>query len=958
MKSPFKFLDSYTKDDREIFFGRDREIEELYHRVFESKLMLVYGVSGTGKSSLIHCGLANKFQETDWLPLVIRRGGNIINSMAGAIQSASITKQEGQLISPASFRKSLKSLYLDHYKPVYFIFDQFEELFIFGDKEERKSFVQIIKTLVESDLQCRLIFVMREEYMAGVTEFEKYIPTFFANRVRIEKMSHVNAIEAIDGPCKAAEISLEEGFSEALLERLSPEAADVELTYLQVFLDRIFRLASGFLPPPGGESKGGSLITGTESNRRLTFTLNLLHNAGNVSDLLGSFLEEQISLLSDPDSALAVLKSFVSVKGTKRQMTSEEVKEYAQTLGKPIEDTALIEMLQTFVHLRILRDKDENERFELRHDALAAKIYEKITLVEKELLAIRQFVENAYENFEKRNIYLSSDDLKYIAPYIDKLFVSRKLSTFIENSWKNISAKKRAFKRVLSYSSIGFLIILISVSLYYFRYNISAKSEELTIESFLQKDFSPYLSFKTALEAYSKDTTSTIAIKAMFDSFYELLDNGPYIDSLNNEVNPKKLIFDFTPCSSDILYARFSKDGKYIYGYLEDNTINIWEVNGKLIFSKKEHLKPIVALNFSADNEHIAALYSDSTAIVWNTKGKIILETKVVFDPVSPLDVISFSPSQHLLIYLQGRNKIVVFNTDDSSKFELSGHTGEINGAVFSPDGKYIASASKDSSVIIWIYNDSTASFRMANRLRDYKDIVWSVDFSQTSKYVLCVTHSLPYPISVKRLTGEDPNRMQWFIDEIKDSSYIRKYPWAPYYGRYYSAKFTAGDAAVRISTFNDSFSNSDRHLMKDSSTYKGFDFHRIIYSDQSLFVLNSQNKYLFNYGIYKGNVEDPVKTFDYYYSYVDVSAKYVAACVSGKDYSILYYQDKLPIMILDGIQPVFSNKGNLLLCLKGKILKLYPADEQELVNLATKRLIFGDPDKIPIEWKHFFKDG
>ena len=70
MKSPFKFLDSYTKDDRAIFFGRDREIEELYHRVFESKIMLVYGVSGTGKSSLIHCGLANKFQDTDWLPLV------------------------------------------------------------------------------------------------------------------------------------------------------------------------------------------------------------------------------------------------------------------------------------------------------------------------------------------------------------------------------------------------------------------------------------------------------------------------------------------------------------------------------------------------------------------------------------------------------------------------------------------------------------------------------------------------------------------------------------------------------------------------------------------------------------------------------------------------------------------------------------------------------------------------
>ncbi|MCX6328314.1 MAG: ATP-binding protein, partial [Bacteroidia bacterium] len=258
MKSPFKFLDSYTKDDREIFFGRDREIEELYHRVFESKIMLVYGVSGTGKSSLIHCGLANKFQDTDWLPIVIRRGGNIIESMAAAIRTASLTAQQIKLASPADFKKGVRSLYLDHYKPVFFIFDQFEELFIFGDKEERKSFVNIVKSLFESELQCRLIFVMREEYMAGVTEFEKYISTFFSNRVRIEKMSHTNALAAIKEPCKVFNISLEEGFSESLLEKLSPGEMDVELTFLQVFLDKIYRLAAGFLPPLGGELKGGS----------------------------------------------------------------------------------------------------------------------------------------------------------------------------------------------------------------------------------------------------------------------------------------------------------------------------------------------------------------------------------------------------------------------------------------------------------------------------------------------------------------------------------------------------------------------------------------------------------------------------------------------------------------------------------------------------------------------------
>ena len=68
--SPFKFLDSYTREDKEIFFGRDREIEEMYQKVFEGKILLVYGISGTGKTSLINCGLANKFEDSDWLSFI------------------------------------------------------------------------------------------------------------------------------------------------------------------------------------------------------------------------------------------------------------------------------------------------------------------------------------------------------------------------------------------------------------------------------------------------------------------------------------------------------------------------------------------------------------------------------------------------------------------------------------------------------------------------------------------------------------------------------------------------------------------------------------------------------------------------------------------------------------------------------------------------------------------------
>jgi MoxR-like ATPase len=70
VNSPFKFLDAYTIDDRQAFFGREEEVAALYDMVTRNRLILVYGQSGTGKTSLIQCGLAARFDATDWYPPV------------------------------------------------------------------------------------------------------------------------------------------------------------------------------------------------------------------------------------------------------------------------------------------------------------------------------------------------------------------------------------------------------------------------------------------------------------------------------------------------------------------------------------------------------------------------------------------------------------------------------------------------------------------------------------------------------------------------------------------------------------------------------------------------------------------------------------------------------------------------------------------------------------------------
>src|SRR6056297_1790021 len=429
--SPFKFLDSYTKEDSKIFFGREQETEDLYRKIFENKTLLVYGVSGTGKTSIINCGLANKFNETDWLPVTIRRNQNMVESFYAALHKLSPdTKDKGKRDAKA-FIKLLQSVYLDHFKPVYLLFDQFEELFIFGDEEEQQAFVDIIAQIKASDVQVKILFIMREEYLANMSAFEEKIPDLLTNRLRIEKMSTAKVKEAITGPCNYAEIGIEKEAVETIIEKLTRQGKTIELTYLQVLLDRLFHKATQ-------EQKGDNL----------QFTQSLVTSLGEVSDILGDFLEEQIRQFDNPDQVLDVLKSFVSIRGTKRQSTVEEIGNHLRSLNKAQETDTLQATDQQLVILRILREKDENDRYELRHDALAAKIYEKVTLVEKELLEVKEFLNNALHNFQKRGRLLSVEDLKYIAPYEEKMFLSAGMAKLVESSKREVTRRKRRQRRI------------------------------------------------------------------------------------------------------------------------------------------------------------------------------------------------------------------------------------------------------------------------------------------------------------------------------------------------------------------------------------------------------------------------------------------------------------------------------------------------------------------------------
>jgi len=244
--SPFKFLDAFTKEDKDIFFGRDAEIDALYEMVFETNLVLVYGESGTGKTSLIQCGLSSRFSETDWLSIPVRRGNRNINKV---MMEALNEVARKPIPEDTTLSKAVESVFLDYFRPIYLIFDQFEELFISdlgSTPAERQQFSQSIAELLESNQECTVLFVMREEYLAKLYEFEAgHLPQIFNKRIRIERMSPMNVEQVITKTCAVFNIDIDQPDQtiQKIIEKISGETAGIHLAYLQIYLDKLYQKA-------------------------------------------------------------------------------------------------------------------------------------------------------------------------------------------------------------------------------------------------------------------------------------------------------------------------------------------------------------------------------------------------------------------------------------------------------------------------------------------------------------------------------------------------------------------------------------------------------------------------------------------------------------------------------------------------------------------------------------------
>lgn len=464
---PFKFLDSYTKEDTNLFFGRDEEIERLYEMIFQTSILMIYGASGTGKTSLIQCGLASKFQAHDWLSIFVRRGGNLNASLEKALEqqgSESANKDDldwlddllgdepsEEKTQKSSLAKAFETIYLQHYRPIYLIFDQFEELYILGDKAEQQQFVQTVKEILGLEQPVKIIISIREEYLGYLYDFEKEVPQLLRKKLRVEPMNldkvrqvmqGVNALENSNIHVPNTELdALTEGIFNKIKgkdkEGNVKKGLTIQLPYFQVFLDKLY------------------LKTTDDKSRQAdaTFTMSTLQELGEISDVLRDFLDEQVLTISHEEQAKhteltedniwKILSPFVTLEGTKKPITKTELLHRLNFSSNAIDAT-----LNALTNGRIIRYTEEGELYEVAHDALALQIAAKRTDEEIVLLKIKHLIDSQMAFKEDARELFTEKQLNFIDTYLDKLreenLVDAAGETLIANSRAKIEADKAA----------------------------------------------------------------------------------------------------------------------------------------------------------------------------------------------------------------------------------------------------------------------------------------------------------------------------------------------------------------------------------------------------------------------------------------------------------------------------------------------------------------------------------
>ncbi|WP_416974262.1 helix-turn-helix domain-containing protein [Streptomyces sp. 4F14] len=253
---PYRGLTRYETGDQHLFFGRDRAAGELGRLVCEHRLAVLFGASGSGKSSLLRAGLIPRLREAAAAygrPAVLRvltPGPRPATTYA-------------HLLAPAAGEPES-----------WVVVDQFEEVFtLCKDPAERTRFIDLLLTARDPDSRLRVLIAVRADFYARCGEHRRLADELCGAGLMLGPLTADELREVIVRPAQQAGLLVERELTARLVEEVSgrPEALPMlSHALLETWRRRRGRALTLAAYEAAGGVRGAVAATAEELYRQLT----------------------------------------------------------------------------------------------------------------------------------------------------------------------------------------------------------------------------------------------------------------------------------------------------------------------------------------------------------------------------------------------------------------------------------------------------------------------------------------------------------------------------------------------------------------------------------------------------------------------------------------------------------------------------------------------------------------
>ena len=219
----------FTKEEKELFFGRAQDIDRLSKLIRLEQLVVLYGKSGLGKSSLLNAGVIPLLEEeADYRCHTLRFGAytkyndSPLQKTYNSLE-AEVSKNSLLAGLKLSLWQMLKRYQHDGFGKVLLIFDQFEELFTYPEdqivtfqhqladvlyskvpnevrewmEKEENRLTDEQKQLILAPLETKILFSIRADRMSLLNRLTDFFPAVLKNCYELNALSRKNAEDAI-----------------------------------------------------------------------------------------------------------------------------------------------------------------------------------------------------------------------------------------------------------------------------------------------------------------------------------------------------------------------------------------------------------------------------------------------------------------------------------------------------------------------------------------------------------------------------------------------------------------------------------------------------------------------------------------------------------------------------------------------------------------------------------------